>query len=585
MKPNGGPLKTLGRIGKALLPLGKIRTVYDALSTLAFVVAVLGLALLLASVLLRLLLPDLKGEATTLMYTGAILFLIYILGAFNRIVHAVTGRRGRYGVNTILMIAAFLAIVIIGNYLGRQSYRRFDLTASAQFSLSRQTNKILSNMNAPVKAHIFYSPGDPIMDIIRGKAANTLREYAFKTKKFSYDNIDMDRERAQAVQYEVAESGTIVFESGDRRQKLEPRYDESGTPAFFTEQDFTTAILVVTGTKQKSIYFLTGHGERDIDSGAASGYVLARQGIEGDNYLVKPLLLASAAAGQSTQEQTASQSTDTSKQQASVPAGGKAAVPADATVVVLASPKKPLLPDERVALTDYLNDGGKLLALVDPNTPPDVVDMLGKWGIKVENGLVMDPLNAGGDVTGPVISAFAPGVPITSQIQAVYFPEAVSLSQADKVPETGQVYPLLASSADSWLKQGDTSDKKFNEATDKKGPLFLGTAMMAISPKSIEAAKANQTEATPKITRIVAYGDSDFAANDLFYTLSNGDLFLNTLNWLAEDEELISIRPKPLEYRQLVVSKQQKNLIFYSSLVMLPLLVALAGGVAWWRHR
>ncbi|MBI4302195.1 MAG: GldG family protein [Chloroflexi bacterium] len=503
-------------------------------SATSLVAGAIGVVALLAALMVYLLTPELRAQARTLVAIGGFFLLLFILGNIREIKTALLGRRGKYGTNTLVMIGAFVGIVVLANYLGVQNHRRFDVTAAHQFSLSPQTVRILKGLKDPVKAIAFLVPDDPA----RSEIDNLLREYGFRSDKFRYEFVDPQAKPAVARQYEITEP-TIVFESGDRRQKV----------FGITERDFTSAILKVTGVKQLKVYFLTGHGEHDITSQDNAGYAYVRQGVEADNYEVATLDLV----------------TDTQ-------------VPADAAVVVIAGPQKPFQDKEIKALDDYLRRGGKALIAADPSYPPELAGLLKPWGITLGQGYIVDPDSSvsGDSATLVVRRSQYLSHAITQLLDITYYPSATAIAVSDKPPQTLTIQPLATTTNSSWLET-DSQVRHFDEGVDTKGPLTLAVAMEGTLP--------TDQGTSPEMARLVVIGDSDFASNQSFYDFSNGDLFLDSVNWLSEEEQLISIRPKPPEFRRVILNRQERLWLQWSSIAFLPAVVALFGVFSWWRRR
>jgi len=541
-----------------------LATVRGVLQGLSLVLAGVGLLGLVAALIFYLLVPEMKGTALTLVALGVLFLLVALLSALGQVRTALVGRRGRYGTNTTVMVVAFLGIAVAANFMGARQHYRFDFTVTREFTLSPKTVQVLEGLQAPVHAVGFLVPGDPTRDTVR----NLLREYTMHTDKFSYEIVDPEARPAVARQYEIKKYGTIAFESEGRRTTVasqvevslpdpttgQPRRQLVPNPTL--EQDVTAAILKVTGLKQKVVYFLTGHGEADIyDSSGQRGYSLAREGLIPDNYAVKTLSLATVDR-----------------------------VPQDAAVLIVAGPRQDLLEQERPILEDYLRRQGKLLLLADPTTPDSWGELLAPWGLALTSGRVIDRMSyAFPDVATPAVqrSQYYLG-PVTKVLDTTFFPEARAVQITLKEPvDTIKVVDLALTTPSSWVET-DPGEPKYDEGKDTKGPVFLAAMVEATAPLG---EKPPQGQAPQKRTRLVVIGDSDFASNEFFYSLGNSDLFLNSVNWLAEEEELISIRPKPYAYRRLVVTQRAWNWILYSSVAFLPLLVAVAGALTWWRRR
>jgi ABC-type uncharacterized transport system involved in gliding motility auxiliary subunit len=472
-----------------------------------------------------------------LVIVGVLLLAVYAAGRPREVVAALTGRRARYGSNAAIMTMAFLGIVVLVNFLGTRYEKRLDWTQDQNFTISEQTKKVLANLDAPVTVTGFFQQGDSRQDQVGG----LLKEYKQYSSLLSWTFIDPDVQPSAARQAGITDYATLVFESKGRKQNV-TGLDESA---------LTSAIVRVSRGDQKAIYFLTGHGERGVDTAGQDGYSVAKQTLQNDNYVIKAATLAVTPT-----------------------------VPADCALLVVAGPTKPLLDQEIAAINRYLDNGGKLLFLTDPQVTTGLEDgVLARFGIQVRNDIVIDPASSLlGDIASPMVSNYG-WSPITKDLRAAaIFPLARSLMVSSTLPTGVTVVQFAQTGANSWGETDLTNTQvAFDAAKDVKGPVTLGL--------SVEVAHTSGAATTAPPARLVVFGDSDFAANALATAMGNMDLFANSVNWLAEDESLISIRAKPPTSRMLSMTSSEQILSLISSLVLLPLAVLLAGAVVWWRRR
>ncbi|MBI4308031.1 MAG: GldG family protein [Chloroflexi bacterium] len=512
-----------------------------------------------AALLTVLLLPDLRSYTLTLAALGLFLILLFVVVAFRSVKTAMLGRRGRYGSNAAIMAIAFAGIIVLANVIAVRNPYRMDVTASKQFSLAQQTLDVLRRLDQPVEAVGFF---DPSLSQIQGQAESLLKEYRYHSSRFTYRFVDPDAEPGVARQYEIRgqeDYGSVVFATGIRRQKI--------PISNITEQDFTGAILRVTGKELKKVRFLAGHDERDSDSFLETGVGEAKRGLQRDNYDVSTVNLTAD------------------------PEAPKKL--ADTAALVIAGPRKDLLDQEKKPLEDYLRQGGKLLVLLDPDPPQSVVELLKKWAVDVQPGTVVDQLSfATPDVTAPAVQrAQYLFDRITGTLDTTFFPAATSFKSLIKEPkpsDTVRLSPIAVTSRQSWMAQ-DAKKPNFDlQRGDIQGPLVLAVAAEGSAPwgeKKEEATPASTAPSAPVRTRIVVIGDSDFATNNYFYSLGNSDLFLNSVSWLAEEETLISIRPKPAGIRLMILTQREFRYVLWSSIALLPIVIAVVGGIVWWRRR
>lgn len=532
-----------------------IQQAIPARGGLSLVIAIAGAASLFLGLILLLFLQELRGAAYTVLAIGGILLIAALMMSFATVMETITGRRGRYSTNTLVMVAAFVALVVLVYVVAARNPQRWDVTATGQFSLAPQTLYILENLAEPVKATAFFVPGDTQQEAYRIPTENLLNEFRHRSSnKFSYDFVDPDRQPTLAKQYRVTQYPTIAFEG-----------EESGllyrlTAPLFQERDFSSALLIVTGVEQKAIYYLTGHGERnlqDFEVASRQGFGSAASAMSRDNYAVLPLSLAQTPE-----------------------------IPGDAAAIIIAGPTRDLEEEERQILHSYLKSGGRLLLLLEPGPPQTFKDLLARWAVTVDDGTIIDLVSSlAGQPQTPLIKreqylATPPIGAITSPLDQSYFPGATSFRPSlppEEMPETIAYYPVAQTTLLSCL----TPDPKIN--TCPQGDfniLFPVWAFQAIAPLNEEP-----DPDAPREARVVIFGDTDFATNFHLYSQSNSDFLLNTVNWLTEDISLASVRPKAYAFRRLVVTAREMQLLRGLSWFVLPAAMAMLAGVAWWRRR
>ena len=535
------------------------------LASLKNLFALLGLISLFLAALIRFFLPQLDTSITGLLLLTLILFLFYLFAARSELKGFITSKRGRYSLNTGIMIVVFIAIMVGANYLGLTQHHRFDMTAENRFTLAPQTIRVIKNLKEPVEVIGFF-PNDSQYQELKSEVRHLLEEYRYYNRKFQFRFVDPELDPLLAREFGVTRHGTIVFSSGTRRKLVQQA----------NEQSFTGALLEVTGVEAKKVFFLIGHGERDIRSQRSDGYSLAGMGLISELYKVSTLNLTLTPE-----------------------------VPKDCAVLIIAGVKNALPSREKKAIVDYLKRQGKVFFLVDPdNLSKDILDILHPWGISLAPGRIIDKASyAAPEMSTPaVFKGKYPPVVISSGLDTTYFPKATAVvltnelerviyadekSQSEpKWPASPVQHPNLAilpivlSTNQSWL---EFNENALSEKTKElKGPLAIGAMLIASS----QLADDNpETIKEGKLTRIVVMGDSDFASNANFRNGGNGDLFLNSVNWLAEEENLISIRPKQYSFRRLLVGKDTERFIRYSSVGLLPILILMLGAIIWWRRR
>ncbi len=500
-------------------------------------IAYFGVAALLSGLTLYAITQQFNIRVEALLALGLALSGLYILAKPEEVKKFLVGRTVRYGSNALVMSVAFVGILVLVNFLSNRHQYRKDLTANQQFSLSPQTIQILQGLQEPIKLTAFFSEADPYQREAKQGLEDLLREYTAYTNKLTYEFIDPDQNPALARQYEITTYGTVVLERGDKRQEI----------LSVDEQGLTSALVKVSSDEVKGIYFTTGHKEHDPDGYRENGYSQIKDLLERDNYKVEVINLATV--------------TDT--------------LPSDLAVLVIAAPQTLFDDKELERLDSYLNEGGKALIMSDPNLEETFDDELRKRGLHLRNDVIIDPTSSFfGDVASPLVSNYSFSQ-ITKDLGglATFYPLARSVEKLEDAPVGLRIVLLAQTSQDSW---GETNlqqkTARYDEGQDIKGPLAIAASV-----------EGGETEA-----RLVVFGDSDLVTNALLNSIrgfGNVDLFLNAINWLAEEEELISIRPKPPDTRQIILTPPQMRLILYSSAGLLPLVILAIGAMVWWQRR
>jgi len=403
-----------------------------------------------------------------------------------------------------------------------------------------QTAKIVKGLKNEVDIYLFAKEPEP-------RVNDLLNEYKnLNTSKIVFRIVDPQKNPSQTKKYGVRAFGETVVVSGEKNEKVESAQEES----------ISNAILKVTREKNKVIYFTAGHNEADSNGEDGRGYSFARKAIEGQNYTVKSINLATSNS-----------------------------IPDDCSEIVIAGPKTGLFPTEVALLEKYVEAGGKLLLLQDPEVDSGLADPLKKWNIGLDDDVVVDSSGLG-QLFGmgpavPLVSSYE-SHPITKDMTRVmtFFPMARSLQVLKEAGSSFTASPLFKSSEGSWGEKNlKNSEAQYNEGIDIKGPVNL--AVVSTKTVPVDA----KTKSYGKEARVVVVGDSDFAMNNYFRKGANGDLFLNSVSWLAEDEDLISIRPKSQENRTVQLTRARSKALSWLVMIFMPAAVLIAGIAVWLRRR
>ena len=516
------------------------------------VVGWLGMALVAAALAVRFGMPAKDQYAYYLAWGGLVCMLAYTLSQWREIANVFSRRQARFGTLTGVSVVVVLGILIAINYIGKHQNKRWDLTVAKQFSLSDQTKNFVGKLDAPLQIMVFAQ--DQEVPGFRDR----LKEYEYASKQVSTEYIDPDKKREIAQQNGVQAYGTIVLKYKDRTERITSN----------TEQDITNGIIKVVSGTQKKVYFTAGHGEKDTAASERGGYGGVATSLTRENYGVDKVVLAQ-----------------------------KGAVPDDAAVLIVAGPKNDFLSGEVDAVKKYLDKSGKLLLMLDPPEKADsapltnLIALAHDWGMDAGNNVVVDVSGMGqliGASESVPVAATYPSHPITERFNVITaYPLARSVAPIVGGVNGHTAQSIVQTSDRSWAESNlkDLYGGKPLKPGDQK-PVSLGAAVSApgatAKPDDTNKDARDARDAPKPETRVVVFGDSDFVTAGL---PGNHDLFMNTIGWLSQQENLISIRPKDAADRRLTLTAAQQNNIMALSLLIIPGLIFGSGVYSWWRRR
>ncbi len=453
-----------------------------------------------------------------------------------------SGRRARYSSNAVILSAAFLLIVVIFSYLvyldTRENPRRLDLTEDRSYSLSGETLAALENLDEPVFAQAFYSTQIP-----SDQARTLLEQYKiYGSGKFDYGFIDPLEDPIAAEQANITQDGTIVFTMDDQQQIV----------SIESEEQFTSALVKLLNPDVRAVYFITGHGEYGLDDGEQS-YSQVKRVLESKNYKVETLNLLS---------------------------GGE--IPEDAELIIIAAPQKPISQAEVEIIDKFLSAGNGLIVMQEPlpltdfgeSQDPLALYLTEQWGLTLGRDVVIDqvsqrPLDAVGSVWGNhrIVNNLGTYVVVFPAARSVNLERAPSgVSQAQLVSTTSQAW----AETDFESLISDRGEIIFDETVDLPGPVPLAAVSENFS-----------TDA-----RVVVYGDADFSVDANFGFYANTDLFINSADWAAGEDDLIDLTPKTRTQRFLLAPQPALvNFIFLVTVVVIPSTALLGGIFTWFQRR
>jgi ABC-type uncharacterized transport system involved in gliding motility auxiliary subunit len=450
-------------------------------------------------------------------------------------------RQTKYAAYAAVYVLVIIAIIVTANVLANRYDKSFDATSNKRYSLSDQTVKIVKGLKQDATITYFDQP--------RGfqAAKDQLDLYSNLSPKVHVKYVDADKEVTQARAAGIKSYGTAIVQIGANKQEAKGVSEEGITGAFIRDLKNTT----------RTVCFVTGSGEHQIDDSARSGYSQFKELLGKDEYVAKSINLLQ-----------------------------KAEIPSDCTVLVVAGPSGDYQQPEVDAIKKFVEDGGRAFFLLDPPLKmgrSEIADngaltgVLKDWGVTVDKDLILD-MNPIGQLAGlgPQVALVTSydSHPIVSEMKGTATGFPLSRSIDVKSGAKTSVTKLFGSS-DSSLATEKLNSPEVNpsDPKNKKGPL------------TIAAAGTYNTGKENSQGRFVVIGSSAWAANSFINFNGNRDLALNAMNWLSSDEDLISIRPKEPEDRRITLTRAQMNWVRLTSQFLLPLIVVFAGVSVWWRRR
>jgi len=498
--------------------------------------------LVLALLFSRILIPD-------LFFISIIIGVLLLLTMFFLVRNywkSLTGRSAAYGLNSAVTIILVIGIAGVINFLASRYPQKIDMTEGGIHTLSDQSQKIVKNAVKPVKAVLFAKT-----DMQQQKTRALLENYKDSNPgKFEIEYVDPDKEPTRAKQVGIKKYGTLQITVSGREQKIEDP----------DEEKITNAIIKLSKDSTLTVCTLTGHDEKDFESKTEDGYKQVKDSLEQQSYKVVDLNIIKE---------------------------GK--IPENCAVLTILGAKKAFFPKEVEIIKNYLKDGGRAVIAFDLNIGgtelvPELIPIVNEWFVDVKTALVVDPLSRllGVDAAVPILATFSKEHPITkdfTQANNCYFPFTRPLEEISKnIPAEIKVTWLAKTTPNSW---GETSIKGLGRTKVAKDPGDISgpiTAAIAVEGRL----KDSQAE---KSTRLIVLGTSNFATNKFSRFGGNLDFFMNSVTWALEDESLISIREKQSGPGKVTLTQTSGQLIFWITVVLIPIFIAVGGIVIWLYRR
>jgi len=451
-------------------------------------------------------------------------------------------RSAQVGTNAILSTLSVLVILGMVNLLAVRYFSPIDLTETRIFTLAPQTQQVVQTLKQPVKIWVFDTAPNPA-------DRELLENYQRQNSQVSYEFVDPQAKPGIAQRLGVRSFGEVYLETGNVRRLVQTVNPQQ----LLSERKLTSALVKITDVQQK-VYFMQGHGERVLEAGEGGmSQAIARLGEE--NFAHETLSFIESSK-----------------------------IPDDASVVVVAGSKQALLEKEVTILKDYLKRRGGLLLMIDPETDPKVGKLLEDWGVQLSDRTVIDPQG----------QALASSEKTTIVTQYGDHPIGKKLGNGISFYPSAQPLATITISGTETVPFLFTNDRtkaqKLDKATgsvkadpaDPAPPYAIGVAFSRLATEGIAA---TGSEAQPQ-SRLVVIGNSSFATDGFFEQQLNGNIFLNAVSWLSQDDDqVLAIRPREMKNRRIVMSLEQQVSVALISMVLLPVLGFGAGAVIWWRRR
>ncbi len=430
-----------------------------------------------------------------------------------------------------LFYLLFAVGVGLAGWLSHHYSSSWDWSAGGRNSLSSASQALLARLEAPLQITSF----SPEMPQLRHQISDVIERYRRYRPDIEFDFINPDTNPDLVRQLGIQVTGELRLVYKGRSENL----------STIDEESLSNAIQRLMQQQERWISAITGHGERSLDGKANHDLGGFGEELQRKGYQVHSLELASAVE-----------------------------IPDNTSLLVLADPQVDYRPGEIKQISQYLEDGGNLLWMLDPGPMHGLESVAKLLGLKALPGIVVDANAAALGLDSPAIALVPkyPAHPITNNFELVtIYPHTTALQVAES--DEWQSTPLLNTLSRSWNETGPLQgeverDEKLGE---QAGPLSIGIAM--------------SREKNGREQRILLLGDSDFLANAYLGNGGNLQLGLNMFRWLAGDDKLMNIPARTAPDRTLTLSTTASAVISLGFLFMLPILLLSTGLLVWWRRR
>jgi ABC-type uncharacterized transport system involved in gliding motility auxiliary subunit len=494
------------------------------------VLGVIGLVVLLSSVLT----PWIgRGDlAVFKIGLSLVMFGIYLATNLGDVGKDASSRTTFYYGVSAVMTVVLLAVLVFANYIAVKNPKSWDLTKNQIHTLSPDTLKTLEGLKADVKVTAFYAASEGGYAVLD----DLFKKYEAKSAHFKYEFVDAIKDPVKTREFNPKSESRVFVKLG----ATEARVQEP------SEEALTNALVKVTHSATKKIYFTTGHGEADPEDSKETGLSEIKKRMENEGLKAEKVNLASTPE-----------------------------IPADAQAIVVAGPEKPFTPAESETVKKYLDAGGKAFLMLEPLVDSGLDELLKAYNVEADKSEVVDPVSRlfGTSEVVPVVQNYSTESEIVRDFHLnTVFPTARPLTVLHQTGVSAVVQEVASSMPSAWGETSPTGQVQHDEK-ERSGPFPL-VVSATLDTKSVADKRSDQA-------RLIVAGDHDFATNKFQSAVGNEDFFLNCLNWLSEQTERITIRPRLRDASRLYLTPEQQATIFFFSIDVLPVTLLVAGLAVW----
>jgi len=455
----------------------------------------------------------------------------------------------KHGFSSIIFAFSLLGVLIIINYVIAIKTSYIDITKNKVHTLSSATQELLKDINYPIKIKAFYLLRD------QQYISLLLDLYKKENKLITYEIYDPIKNPVVAEKNDIQFPRTIIFEAPNRTTRIDPPPRRDA----INERDITLALYRLISNVTKTVYFPEGHGELSITNDKYNGISKVYDGLKAQNYIVKTINL------------------QTTKR-----------IPPDCSVLVIVDPKSLYSKEELKSIIEYQNWGGSVFLLVSPGLMPESNSIMSFYGIIYGNDFVYETASNRTTDRGPTSPLCKANLEsaITSPLsnQNVLFISARSVNKKADLKEF-TITPLLSTSKDSWAETDyKTIKNPKRDEDEQKGPIVVAVAAEGI----IEVPDTTYTPPglVEKKSRAAFFGSGGFITNSIVAQFSaNMNIFLNTINWVTQNEKIMHIEPHTYVFTPIELKKSERKMISWLTLFIFPCTILMIGLIIWYQKR